>query len=390
MKSMSLRCAVLIAVLSLLASCGGGGNGGGTPGTTIQRITSSGGRVAWYKGTASTHSKIAFDAIVSTATQSTEVYIMDPDGSNVTCVTCSDTIIPKGFIGQPEWHPDGQHLVIQAENANSMHTRYNHLAWGINQDLWIIKIDGTGAEKIFDNSSLVNWAALHPHFDAGGSKLIFSQRVATGVTITALVGTTPGGENPWAGWQIHLADYYSAGTGTGKLSNHTILYGTGTAASRGFFETHGFFNNKILFSATTGSQVGYAYVDDVYSANLDGTGMVNLTNSTSTWEEHGTYSPSGNSFVFISSRVNPAWQAPADNAGNLRTELYIQNLQKGGTIQQLTSFNANGDPNKRYLTSDYDWDRTGQRIVVQVAPVDNLSGAADPPEIWMITFPEPQ
>jgi hypothetical protein len=32
----------------------------------------------------------------------------------------------------------------------------------------------------------------------------------------------------------------------------------------------------------------------------------------------------------------------------------------------------------------------GRRIVVQVAPVDTATGVPDAPEIWMITFPEPQ
>ena len=374
-----------MASLVLLNSCGGGSDSGTSP-LTIERIQASGGRVAWYKGTAANHNLIAFDAVYPTDNllQNTEVFIMNPDGTGVACVTCSDTVIPKGFIGQPEWHPDGQHLVIQAENANSQHTRYNHLAWGINQDLWIIETDGTGAEKIYDNSADLNHAALHPHFNADGTRLIFSERIATGVVIPALIGVTPGGENPWAGWQIHIADYNPTGVGTGKLTNHNILYGSDPPPNRGFYETHGFFNSQILYSATAGGQ---AYVDDIYSANLDGTGAVNLTNSATTWDEHGAYSPSGNSFVFISSRGDPNWQAPADNASTLRTELY---LQRGGPIQQLTSFNANGDADKRYLTSDFEWDRTGRRIVVQVAPVDDLTGAAYPPEIWLISFPRAQ
>jgi Tol biopolymer transport system component len=130
-------------------------------------------------------------------------------------------------------------------------------------------------------------------------------------------------------------------------------------------------------------------VNDSWSADPDGTAAVNLTSSPTTWEEHGSYSPSGNALVFISSRVDPTWSYPGDTAANLRTELYIQR----GTAaepEQLTSFNRDGDPTKRYLTSDFDWDRSGRRIVVQVAPVDTATGVPDAPEIWRITFPEPQ
>lgn len=373
----------LLLPLLLAAGCGGGGDE--PPATSIVLLRASGGRVAWYKGAAATHERIAFDAIVDEATQNTETFTMNPDGSDVVCVTCgAHPTLPAGFVGQPEWHPDGQHLVIQAENANSLHTRFNHLAWGIDQDLWVVGMDGSGPEKIFDNAAFPHRAALHPHFDASGTRLLFSQRIATGVVIPALVGSTPGGENPWAGWQLHLAAYDAAGTGTGKLSSHVAVFGSGAPAERGFYESHGFHGDRIVYSATAG---GAAFVDDCFTANLDGSGVVNLTNGPTTWEEHATYSPSGNAFVFISSRADASWAAPGDNASTLRTELY---LQRGSDVQQITHFNRDGDPAKRYLTSDFEWDRAGRRLVVQVAPVDAITGVADHPQIWMITFPEPQ
>lgn len=161
-------------------------------GTTVARFMPRGGRVDWYKGDA--HSLIAYDAIVDDARVNTEVYTVEPDGSGQQCVTC-DAPIPKGFIGQPAWHPDGEYLVIQAENENSQHRLYNHMAWGINNDLWLIKRDGTSAERIW--RSPLNHAALHPHFSEDGSRLIFAERIATNRPIIGLRRITPGGENPW-------------------------------------------------------------------------------------------------------------------------------------------------------------------------------------------------
>jgi hypothetical protein len=91
--------------------------------------------------------------------------------------------------------------------------------------------------------------------------------------------------------------------------------------------------------------------------------------------------------AFVSSRIDPEWEAPFSNASNLRLELYLKNES---AITQVTDFNATGDIDKRYLVADFEWDWTGRRIVVQVAPVDDVSGSAYPPEIWIITFPEPQ
>jgi len=372
----------LVAVSCLVL----GGCGRDEPaGPSVVRLSASGGRVAWYKGTAAGHERIAFDRIVDAGTQDTEVFVMNPDGSGVACVTCGGhPAIPEGFVGQPEWHPDGQHLVIQAENANSEHKRYNHVSWGIDQDLWFVAVDGSGAEKIFDNAATPTHGALHPHFDEGGTRLLFAERISTGVSFPDLVGFTPGGENPWAGWRLHLAQFDAGGTGTGRLTDHQTLFDSLPPQNRGFFESHGFFGDRILFSATSG---GEAYVDDTWSANPDGTGAVNLTDSPTSWEEHGSYSPSGNALVFISSRVDPTWVYPGSTALTLRTELYIQ---RGSTTEQLTFFNRDGDPGKRYLTSDFDWDRSGRRIVVQVAPVDAATGVPDAPELWMVTFPEPQ
>jgi Tol biopolymer transport system component len=372
----------LLVVLMAVYTIGGCSNGGGDSDPALisfTLLTGDGGRVAWYTGTAE-HERVAFDRVVDEVTANMELYTMQPDGTDVTDLTGTNDTVPEGFVGQPEWHPDGEYIIFQVENANSQGMRFNHVSWGINNDLWIIKKDGTGAEKIWETP--LNHAALHPHFNADGTKIIFAERQSTGEILYSPL-LTPGGQNPWAGWRIHIADFDISQTGTARLSNHVTLFDAELPKDRGFFETHGFVDaDTIIFSRTLGGQ---AYVDDVFTSELDGNNLVNLTQSPATWEEHGLYSPSGNSLCFISSRVNSAWQAPVDTAATLRTELY---MQQDGVITQLTEFNADGDIDYRYLVSDYEWDRTGQRIVFQVAPVDDVTGTAYSPEIWLLTFPE--
>ncbi len=348
----------------------------------ITKINNDGGRVAWYSSNFSNHELIAFDAIVNDITKRTEIFTMQPDGSEIYNLSGNNDDVPPGFIGQPAWHPDGEHILFQVENENSQGLRYNHMAWGINQDLWIIKRDGTGAEKVWETP--LNHAALHAHFNADGTKLIFAERIATGEAVLSPL-LTPGGENPWAGWQIHIADFDINKIGVEKLSNHQILFGEGEAKDRGFFETHGFRDDHtIVYSHTEG---GAAYCDDIFTAGADGSNVFNLIQSPTSWEEHGMFSPSGNSMLFISSRIDPDWTYPENNVLSLRTELY---LNTGNDIKRLTEFNKNGDADKRYLTSGSKWDRTGKRIVIQVAPVDAVTGDAYTPEIWMITFSDVQ
>lgn len=324
------------------------------PIANLSLITTEGGRVSWYKGTQ--HELIAFDAIVA-ANQDTEVFVMNPDGSGRVCVTCSSQV-PKGFTGSAKWHPDGNHLVLQAENSNSMHTLFNHMAWGINQDLWWVRKDGTGAEKIF--SPPAGGGALHAHFNKDGTTLVFAERTPTG------------GLNPWAGWRIHIADFDPSKSGSTKLSNDRMITPNGS----GFYETHGFTpDGKIIYTFTPG---GLAYEDDSYMANLDGTGVVNLTNSRSTWDEFGKYSPSGRYLSFMSSRCNPSLQFPGSSSIQLITELYIQDTGTG----PLLATNLNEIMRHNTVISDYDWDATGLRIVFQVATLDGTKQ----PQIWMLTL----
>jgi hypothetical protein len=323
------------------------------PAATISMLVDNGGRVDWYKGAA--HELIAYDAVVDPLTDNTEVYTINPDGSGQQCVTC-DSPVRKGYVGSPAWYPDGEFMVLQVENNNSTHTRFNHMSWGFDNDLWLIKRDGTGSELIW--ATPAGNAALHPHFNASGAQLIFAERVKQS-------GST---QNQWTNWRIRIADVDITQPGTQKLSNVRTYQPSGT----GFYETHQFLpDGRIVYSYTPG---GKAYVDDIYTANADGTGAVNLLNSSLTWDEHGHFSPvDSQTFAFMSSRFDPNWKGGKSTSLTLRTELYRQIL---GTPQRVTFHNQK--KTDKYIVSDFDWDATGTRIVYQ-----RFSGGA---QLWIVTF----
>jgi hypothetical protein len=342
---------------------------------TTEKIVDSAGRVDWYHG--DQHQLIAYDAISDFKKMNTELFTIQPDGSQKRCVTCESSI-PKGFVGQPAWHPDGEHILIQVENSHSMHRRLNHLSFGIDNDLWLIRKDGSEAERIWKTPK--RHAALHPHFNKDGTQLMFSERISTGKSYPLLKRLIPEaeGENHWDGWRIHIADFDMKKKGQEKLSNHRTLF----ADRNGFFETHGFTGDgKIVFSHTPG---GRPYVDDIYMSNPNGSNLKKLIDSPATWDEHGSFSPVSRALAFISSRADSEWQAPKSKAKSLKTELFLKT--ENGDIMQLTAFNQKEDSKKRYLVSDFDWDKTGKRIVFQVAPVSGRRGKPDPPQLWMLTF----
>ena len=72
-------------------------------------LTEHGGRVDWCAA----NNLIAFDRM--TGTDTSEVYVIRPDGSGERCVTCNAPSMPKGIRGQPAWHPSGRFLVIQVQ-----------------------------------------------------------------------------------------------------------------------------------------------------------------------------------------------------------------------------------------------------------------------------------
>src|SRR5262249_16066284 len=149
---------------------------------------------------------------------------------------------------------------------------YNALPWGFDNDLWLIKKDGTQAQKIWQTPP--GYAALHPHFSSDGRYLIFAERVPQG----------NGVDNPYQNWRIRIGVFNINLTGTQMLSNVIITAPNGP----GFYEGHEFTaNGKILYSysATPG------IVENIYVSDPAGTNVVNLTNTAGIWNEHGHVSP---------------------------------------------------------------------------------------------------
>lgn len=342
----------------------------------FHKIEGKGGRVDWFKG--KKHNLIVFDSVTDVSSKNTDLFVMRPNGEEKKNITAG-SIIPRGFIGQPAWHPNGEHIVLQAESCNSKHRLLSHMAWGINNDLWLIRKDGTEAQRIWP--SPLNHATLHAHFNNDGTKIVFSQRTATGKSWRwiRLLDLGAGGENHWDGWSIHLANFDINKAGRDMLSNHRMLSPNGP----GFYETHGFTDTgKLVYSFTPSGQ---AYVDDIYVCDEDGTNVTQLIDSSDTWDEHGAFAPSGESLAFISSRGDRDWRAPKSKARTLRTELYLK--RKGGIIQ-LTNFNIDKENKRRFIVSDYDWDASGKNIIFQVAPF--VGDRAESPELWMLRFSKPQ
>lgn len=339
-----------------------------------EMLIENGGRVSWYQGMS--HSKVLFDRISKPISANTDLYMMESDGTDISCLTCEIEELTNRFTGQPVWHPDGIHCVIQVENENSRHTRFEHVSFGINNDLWFLNTNTLAAEKIFETA--LNDAALHPQFNPEGDKLIFARRTATGESLSELQGITPGGENHWDGWSIQINEFDINEIGLNKITDFENLNPNG----EGFYETHSIDEN-IVYSFTADGQ---PYVNDCHTMDLDGNNVNNLINSQTTWEEHATYSPSKENFIFISSRHDEEWSYPESDNRSINTELFMQNNTNGG-IEQITNFNTTQD-DFRILTSDFDWSNDGTMIIFLVAKIHKTNPLLTENEIWKLEFDE--
>jgi hypothetical protein len=97
--------------------------------------TANGGRVDWC----ASNNLIAFDRM--TGSDTSEVFVIRPDGGDERCITCNAPSLPKGIRGQPAWHPGGKFLVIQVQGKFYNGSRFEFVSWGIHNDLWIAPIN---------------------------------------------------------------------------------------------------------------------------------------------------------------------------------------------------------------------------------------------------------
>jgi hypothetical protein len=340
-----------LLLLPLLACCSQResspwGAEGGPSVVNRHELTDDGGRVSWCHAT----DTIAFDREIDDAHM--EVFAVQPDGSDERCITCDTPDIPQGWRGQPDWHPSGEYLLVVVPGSHFGGTRFEHPAWGIHCDLWVVAADGSWAIQLLETPYL--GAVLHPHFSDDGDQVFWAARASTGETVSQLIEDTPGEESQWDGWFLSVADFVAPGEDGGpSLQDRNDLY----TDQGGFYESHALAGDTIWYSHTTDDQ---PFIDEGFSANVDGSGITEITSSPGSWEEHTEPSPGGRLISFNSSRATD-WEHPPDVALTLSMEIWVQTAE--GELVQLTRYNDEAPVATHAVTSDYAWGPNGRHIV---------------------------
>lgn len=337
---------VLAVTASLLSSCSGGQST--LPGTTSTATkTTTTGIAEALTG------KIAFESYRDSGDDmNTEIYTMNPDGSNQKRITpYTDGGLEDNDLN-PVWSPNGLKIVFSSWMDGNI-------------NLYVVNSDGTG-EKQLTSVGIDVWAAF-PSWSPDGTKIAFAS-YRTGQAQIYIMNSDGSNQtlltnakNPYDGdtlsftysnWSPDgskiLSDNGWAVSGPVNDEGGVYVFSTNTG---GYTQlTHNTDDKNAVWSPD-GSKIAFFRTDsnapdssgDIYVMNSDGSGLTKLTEG----DNNPTWSPDGSKIAFTSSK------------GGNGTQLYSISTDGSEEINLVNSLNDAGTS----LTPS--WSPDGKKLVFE-------------------------
>jgi hypothetical protein len=244
-------------------------------------------------------------------------------------------------------------MAIEIGTKHFKPSQHERSPFGINHSLWLIAADGSWVEEIVAVEK--SESAMAPHFSETGDRLFWSARVPTGVKQQqGMLNQAPGGESPWNGWYLSIADFERPEGGRAKISNRVDLY----KDEKGWFGATALTGDTIWFAHTPD---GHGYIDEPYRAKVDGSEREKVVSAGRSWDDQGQPSPWGSLFTYRSSQPY-AWKSGQTPIGTLRLELWALTRDQERVV--LTTYNKPVSRTKRVLLYDYAWGPRGRQIAM--------------------------
>jgi Tol biopolymer transport system component len=308
-----------------------------------------------------------------------DIYVMKPDGSEKTCVSCTDEF-PRKHKGAVAFHPSGNYLVYTAQNEDAVGAIWDRVATpgiGFGNSLWAMTADGkrTWTLRKVPTSETQPRAVIDPKFNRDGSRLYWSEN-------TGKMQFGPAKE--WGEWAIYSARFRESARSPSLSDTRRLQPGK----NRSFYivtDAAGP-DDDILFSGNLA--VGQSvHGMDIYSWR-PGEGLPRVLAPTLTeWDEHARYSPDGRFIAFMSTRgIGVAFKSVYDFQWleDLQSELWLATAV-GSNARRLTFFNVPHHPDALWLStvapnytrafvSYMDWSPDGRHILLTLTCAEGPRG----------------
>lgn len=333
--------------------------------------------------------------------QISQVYTLNPDGTNVQCITCGNVAggppvsVHKGV---PHWSPDARYIYLQAERPGHPGIReFAEPGNGRWNEIWATTADGSQWWQLTDYSSNNESGVLFPVPSPDGRRMAWADRYAPannpGAALASIIAKNPI-KDIWGYWRLNIADIVVDSLGNVHLSGTQTFQPGGSAQSDAPGSTAGASFYEMQIWSKDGSSIYFAsdinrpqpQVLDVWRMNLSTQQLTPLTSTSNQWEEHVGLSPSGSKLVMMSSECCN-WN-PGD-ASTLAAELYLVNTD-GSNKRQLTFFNTAGnamyESQGRVYATKAVWSPDGTQLIFNrtLVPSGNFNNRTT--ELWRLVF----
>lgn len=223
-----------------------------------------------------------------------EVWVMKVDGTNKRRVVAN-----AGTDPTPSWSPNGKKIVFSKNRS----------------DIWVVNADGTGQKQL---TFTPNHQEYDPAYSPDGTKIAYTLSGSGGLCNgTCIYSMSAGGKG-----QRNLTPEKNVKCADGTSFSHDVVSQHASWSPNG---------SRIAFQGAGGCTAEGSVTGglNIWRMNPDGSAKRQLTNDENTQDMQPAYSPDGKKIAFVSNR---------DSKAAFPQELYTMNASGSG-IRRLT---ANG------------------------------------------------